>query len=262
MLGACVSARIAAEHCGPSAIAGASECTPRPSCERGRARDRITGDCVAVRDVRSIATGLGMLVAEDEVMECGKERELVAASIDGRAGPPSLGCVARSTPAPARTCPAGSILDLGGACVRVIESAACEKEARVDVARWLRAVIGPDGGEGASPLCSALRRGPEALAPATGQGDPRLAVSLSFPDNDVSLVVAGARTLAVEGAFDAAGTAELERALRPMVEALRSLGGTASQATVATTVHCPRAPLERPTAAAASGERELGRDTP
>jgi hypothetical protein len=203
-----------------------------------------------------------MLVAEDEVMECGKEQELVAASVDGRARPPSLGCVARSTTAPARTCPAGSILDLGGACVRVIESSACEKETRVDVGRWLRAVIGPDGGEGAPPLCSALGRGPGPLAPATGQGDPRLAVSLSFPDNDVSLVVARARALAPEGAFDAANTAELEQVLRPMVDALRSLGGTASQAIVATTVHCPRTPLERPTAGAAAGQGELGRNTP
>jgi len=72
-------------------------------------------------------------------------------------------------------------------------------------------------------------------------------VSLSFPDNDVSLVVAQ-----VEGNGDAAGTAELERVVRPMTEALRSFGGTARQAAVGTSVNCRRgadaqAP-ERPTA--------------
>jgi hypothetical protein len=262
VLGACVSARVAAAHCGASAIPAESGCAARAPCERGRARDRMTGDCVATRDVRSIAAGLGILVAEDEVLECAGERELAAASTDGRGGPPSLGCVARPSSSPAHACPAGSILDLGGACVRLSEGGGCGRDARIDVVRWLRAAIGPDGGEGASPLCGALARAPGALAPATGQGDPRLAVSLAFPDNDVTLVVADVRALGGTGAVEAAETAELARAVAPMVEALRSLGGTASQATVATTVHCPRTArdrAERPSAAAAS---ELRRNPP
>lgn len=261
VLGACVSARVAAAHCGASAIATESGCAARPPCERGRARDRRTGDCVATRDVRSIAMELGILVAEDEVLECAGERELAAASTGARGGPPSLGCVARSS-SPARACPAGSILDVGGACVRLSEGGGCGRDARIDVVRWLRAVIGPDGGEGASPLCGALARGPGALAPATGQADPRFAVSLSFPDNDVTLVVAEVRALGGTGAVDPADTAELERAVAPMVEALRSLGGTAKQATIATTVHCARTALDRAVRPSAAAASELRRNPP
>jgi len=74
----------------------------------------------------------------------------------------------------------------------------------------------------------------------------RFAVSLLFPDNDVSLVVA--EVAALHGS-DVAAATELDRVLRPMVEALRALGGTASQASLTTTVRCARAAGARPTGA-------------
>jgi len=44
---------------------------------------------------------------------------------------------------------------------------------------------------------------------------------------------------------DAAATAELERVVAPMIEALRSYGGTASQASLGTSVNCRRTAPER-----------------
>ena len=109
----------------------------------------------------------------------------------------------------------------------------------VDVAAWLRAAIGPEGGQAAAPLCDALKRGPGALAIAASV-DVRVDVSLVFPDNDVTQLRSTVRG-------SGAGTAELEAVVGPMVEALRNLGGTADQAAIGTSVVCRRT-SERPRA--------------
>jgi hypothetical protein len=66
----------------------------------------------------------------------------------------------------------------------------------------------------------------------------------------VSLVVAETR------GPDAAAATELDRALRPMIEALRALGGTASQASVSTTVRCLRSAGARPSSLPAENDHE------
>jgi len=69
-------------------------------------------------------------------------------------------------------------------------------------------------------------------------------VSFVFPDNDVSLV-------------RFSSTAELEGGLSAMTEALRSLGGMASQAALSVRVVCARAPQEeRPAALTPENDHE------
>lgn len=249
LLGACVSPTIAAEHCGASASMTVAGCAPRPACERGQARDLVSGGCMVRRDVRMLATSLGiLLVADDDLVGCASGAELVTSPGELGDGSPQLGCLPPRGPA-ASTCPAGSILGEDGRCARVYEGGTSPREARVDVVRWLQASIGPEGGSGAPHLCDALARSPAALSSnaATAGSSPRLVVTLEFPDNDISLV--SART---QGGTDAAANAELERVVYPMIEALRSFGGSASQASVGTSVNCrrptdARAP-ERPSA--------------
>jgi hypothetical protein len=236
LLGACVSPRIAAEHCGASASVTAEGCEARPACETGQARDLLTGACMARRDVRGLATSLGiLLVADDDLVGCASGAELVTAPGEVGDGSPRLACLPPPRGGPAQACPAGAILGADRSCARIFERGSSPREARVDVLRWLQATVGPEGGAGAPPLCDALARAPGALA-LDGAAPPKLVVSLEFPDNDVSLVVAHARTNG-----DAAATAELERVVRPMIEALRGFGGTASQASVGTSVNCRRA---------------------
>lgn len=248
MLGGCVAPRTAADHCGAASIATDQGCVARPPCDAGRARDLVTGECLPRRQVRALASSLGILVADDEILGCPSGGELATASGsgDGTARLACLGARPAASPALARACPAGAVAVAGETCARVFDGA------RVDVARWLHAVVGADGGEGAPPLCGALARSAGALgALADRPLHPWLTVTLSFPDNDVSLVVADARVgpPVVAGADT---TVELHRAITPMIEALRSLGGTASQASIATAVRC----------AAASGKSAAVRPSP
>ena len=155
---------------------------------------------------------------------------------------------------PSLACPAGSLAAAppgggGPACTRVIQRSAAGGALEVDVVRWVHAVIGADGGPGAPPLCRAWERGPGFLGSAL-PADARFVVSLAFADNDVSLV-----TARVQGP-DAAATTELDRVLRPMIDALRALGGTASQASVTTSVRCIRSAAARPSSMPAENDHE------
>ncbi len=216
-LGACVPPALAARLCGPSAKATLDGCAPRPPCERGRARDLATGECLAARDVRTLASTLGIMVAEDEALVC-PDAELVSGVVEASPPGPRLGCLPR--PVATRALPWPMVTPRG-----------------VDVAAWLRTAIGPEGGPGAAPLCEALKRSAGALAAAVSV-EVRVEVSLVFPDNDVTQLVAR-----IGGS--GARAAELEAVVGPMIEALRSLGRGADQASIGTSVRCRRA-SERP----------------
>jgi len=223
VLGACVSPAIAAQICGAASFATLDGCAARETCEPGRARDLTTGECLPRREVRALASSLGILVNADETLVCPGGGELATGNIEEAA--PRLGCLPPPDPRP-RACPGGSIADASGTCLRFVEAE------RIDVVRWLHAAVGADGGAAAPPLCAALRRSVGALAVA-GIADVRVEVALSFPDNDVSRVTARVRG-------SGARTVELEQVVAPMVEALRSAGGTASQTAISTAVACRR----------------------
>jgi hypothetical protein len=257
VLGACTSSRIADATCGAAAKPDGDRCLPRAACERGRARDLRSGECLPAREVRAIAVAGGMLVADDERLTCPTGRELAVATGDPNGHSARLGCVPRPAPASGPACPAGAIASSGGACMRVYERAPSSGEgARVDVGQWLEAVVGPDGGDGAPPLCGALARGAATLDPAAAP-DLRLAVSLVFPDNDVSLVAfrGGDAGGAARGPSPAV-TAELDRFLQPRIEALRALGGTASLASITTVVRCAQPRAAEPTRVGAENDPE------
>ena len=201
--------------------------------------------------MRNLAASLGILVADDDLLGCPAGSELASVTGEQDEGSPRLGCL----PRPAPRTPHSRVS--GGLCSGPAGACACSGAARragarrreIDVARWVEAAIGPDGGAGAPPLCSAWGRAPAFLGSATPT-DARFVVTLLFADNDVSLVVAETR------GPDAAAATELDRALRPMIEALRALGGTASQASVSTTVRCLRSAGARPSSLPAENDHE------
>jgi hypothetical protein len=111
----------------------------------------------------------------------------------------------------------------------------------VDLRRWMRAVVGTDGGPGAPPLCAALARAPAALAHAPGEAELELEVVVRVPGNDLSQLdlrghVFGPKRLPGVGADEVA--ADVDRAVRPLAEALRALGGTSSLAAAVSRVRC------------------------
>lgn len=179
-------------------------CVEKAPCEEGRALDLTTGECLAHRETRAIASSVGVLVDDTTVLSC-ENAGTLASGVAGEATP--LGCL---PPAPADP---PAIAPIRG------------KNGVVDVVAWSRAVFD-------SPLCRAVAESPAALVVAASVDIP-IQIELTFPDNDVTQVVATVRG------------AELDRTIAPFVEALRALGGTANQAFVGLTTTCRRS-SERP----------------
>jgi hypothetical protein len=260
LFGGCVAPAVAADACGPSHLATAGGCIERTPCDPGRARDLVTGECLARRDVRNLAASLGIMVGDEDVLGCPAASELVSVAGDrGDLGSPRLGCLPRLSEPPSLACPAGAGRAAAGPgppdapvpapCVPIFGHRAPDAGAEIDVARWAAAAIGADGGPGAPPLCRAWGRSPAFVGSATPT-EARFVVTLVFADNDVSLVVAMVRS------DDAAAATELDRALAPAIEALRALGGTASQASLTTAVRCVRSAGARPASLPAENDHE------
>jgi hypothetical protein len=87
----------------------------------------------------------------------------------------------------------------------------------------------------------------------------RARITLVFPDNDVTRARAQVSLLSLvslpdgarhEAAFPgpAMATVLVEEGVEPLIDALRSVGGTASAASLTTTVACPIVPTEDPIA--------------
>jgi hypothetical protein len=107
---------------------------------------------------------------------------------------------------------------------------------RVDVGAWASLALGADGGAGSSDLCRPLQQAAAVTGVPAGSA-VRLAVRLTFPDQDVTAVTA--RLGAPVPAHGPVGEDRASAALAPLVEALRALGGEATAASVELTVTCP-----------------------
>ncbi|MBS2016849.1 MAG: hypothetical protein JST00_28445 [Deltaproteobacteria bacterium] len=234
LAGGCVPLAIAARWCGGRSVSSPRGCVPRPPCERGRARELTTGECLPHRDVRALAIEIGLPATADDDVVCEKG-ELVASTED-RSGPHRLGCTdVQSLPS---TTPGarggrndgegeeeGFVVPRGGEVV--------------DIAAWRRRALGADGGPGTRSFCAALARQPGALAASSG--DVHVEIALGFPNNDVSQVVFRSRPLEPQaGMSEAEASVELERTVGPVIEALRGIGGRASEAASTIRVRCRR----------------------
>lgn len=228
----CAPLPIAQAWCGGTAVASPSGCVARTPCEKGRARELTTGECLPRRDVRALANEIGVGASDVDDVVC--ERGTLVASIEDTSAPRRLGCLA---PAPA----GGEKKGKADARAPTFEAGPLRNGKVLDVVRWAAMHLGTDGApEAARPLCDAFARQPGALA--SPAGEVRAEIRLVFPDNDVAAVVLRGQILAPQaGISGTEATAELERVLAPLAEALRGIGGSASEATVSTRIRCPRA---------------------
>jgi hypothetical protein len=182
---------------------------------------------------------------DDAVLGCAKEDAVL--TVEGS----NVTCVPRKTQCgrgarwvtdgcrPDPTCPSGSVLDATGACAFVVHREGGESV--LDVGRWVRAVVGPDGGEGTSAVCGPFVARPWALGVvAHGNAVLEVEVELVFPDNDVSRarVAVNARRQFDPRSQGPDSLSVVAEQLDPVWKALRSLGGVASAASATTEVHC------------------------
>ena len=111
----------------------------------------------------------------------------------------------------------------------------------IDVGRWVRAMLGPDGGEGTRRLCGPLQERPWDFD--VGLGGARtvaLSVELVFPDNDVTQLTLRAQALDATTLTPLGGEAPraAEAALDSLLVPLRALGGSADAASATLRVTC------------------------
>jgi hypothetical protein len=106
----------------------------------------------------------------------------------------------------------------------------------IDVARWSRLAVGADGGEGSAWFCPAVRQiAASEIALSPGARDSvSMTIELKFPGSDVTEVTSSVASIGGATRLGMVGS----RALAPLLDALRSMGGAASAQTVTTTVRC------------------------
>jgi hypothetical protein len=256
--GACVPPSLAAAYCGKAASYGEAACVPA-ECSWGGPADLATGACLSTSAVREIAAGAGLTVGAEDSVGC--ESGSLLSVEGGRLGcVPEEGSCGRGARwveggcSPPNTCPPGRLAGHAG-CEGFLTAGGRDGQGvLVDVGAWTRLAIGPDGGEGAPGVCAPIAQRPWLFSGLEGAAptELRLVFALVFPDNDVTRVhvqVTGAKPL---------GTDFLERTAAPLVEALRSLGGTATAASVTTTVRCPLGNASPPVARPLEGDGGVG----
>ncbi len=245
--GACVPPKIADTYCGKGARYEHGACTP-VACPGKRPRDETTGVCVSGavwrelgRDVSQgeerAERGLGceddddvLLVDQGHVRcvarssGCGRDAQWV----DGGCAPRKLGC------------PPGSVAD-GEACTAFLRPGVDKEGAVVDVGLWVRLTLGADRAQGSPGICGVIARRPWLFAGMQGAVPSafRAQITFVFPDNDVTRVhVRVAVTEEGRRPVPQAATLLLEQWASPLVEVVRSLGGTSSAASVTTNLGC------------------------
>jgi hypothetical protein len=230
-------------YCGPGARASGRGCTSTP-CAPGEGRDVASGACVPPLTLRGLAERQRIPTFPDESLECKGARPpvvdrggLACVPADALCPRGDRGPSCRPSPA----CAPGEAPETAERCAPLLTEGTHGAPFTVNVARWARAFLGPDGGEGSPTLCQPL-----ALRPRTFNVDPRatrqvrITLDLRFPNNDISQVYV--RTSAQEDGgqegLSSDATALVEGAVRPLMEALRAMGGEASTAAIRTSAVC------------------------
>ncbi len=239
--GACLGANELPRFCGDAARPSAAGCA-FVRCAPGDVLDRASGVCLPLGSQRGLAKALGVGLYDTETLGCDSDQSLVASGHTAGCAKPTDTCgVGMHAVADAGACVAvptcgpGTLYSAAdGRCLRVLSS--FDDAPLVDVALWLRAAIGPDGGEGTTTVCAPLRDDVRlagaseqtfdvevelrALANETTNADLRLKVEVGLAPSEA------ARGL-------------VEHGLRPVVTALRALGGLTNAASATVRVHCP-----------------------
>jgi hypothetical protein len=244
LAGACVSEDDARAYCGKVATPEAGGCAPS-SCPAGDPLDLASGECVPRLKLRKLAATRNVDRVDDAVLGCAKDG--AALSVEGS----NVACIPRKAQCgrgahwsddrchPDPACPPGSVPDRAGTCVGVSHRENGENV--LDVGTWIRAVVGPDGGEGTAAICGPIVARPW-LAGVVAHGNAVLEVEVDmvFPDNDVAhaRVTAKASRRFDPHTAEPASLSMVTEELEPLWKALRSLGGVASAASASTEVHC------------------------
>ncbi len=238
--GACMGAEALPSYCGVAARPAAGGCAPVP-CSTSYVLDRASGVCLPVGSQRALAKQIGVGLYDDETLGCDAEGSHLLVRASTAACAPVTDACERGeraekgacTPLPA--CSAGTLWSaIDDRCARVVT--ALDDRPLVDVAQWMRAAFGADGGAGTTAICAPLRA--DKRFGTTTEDDVIVTLELRMRANEI-----GEAELRIEaisaGAPSDTARAVVERGVRPVLGALRALGGVANAASASTRVHCP-----------------------
>jgi hypothetical protein len=259
--GHCLSPRVASTYCGPGYHFQNGGCYPN-QCRAGAELDQQTGMCIPRERVNQVAGNMGVNVGAGQKLGCPEGQKLV---IDG----PNAACVplaqtcardeafdGKSCVKIAAACPNGSAWDTAeGRCVEFARESPSEGLA-VNVAQWIYASYGPDGGNGTLAFCNVFAKKPWSFGINEGSSAVvRVAVTAAFPEGQIARgTVETAATFAASGHPVAPkGAAEVQAAATHLLAPLVEQGGRAASSTVTTTVKCQVVNAARPQAVPATG---------
>ncbi|CAN5471970.1 hypothetical protein BH09MYX1_BH09MYX1_11700 [soil metagenome] len=242
--GACMGDSTLPEYCGTAARPREAGCALVP-CESSAVLDRASGVCLPVGSQRAIAKLLGIGLYEEETLGCDEGLLLVARGATAACAPIEQTCAigmrARKDPtttscAPIPVCGAGALYSAADdRCVRVVTK--LDDGPLFDVAQWMRAAFGADGGEGTTAVCSALRS--EGHFGTRSEDDFFVTIELRMMGSETAN--AELRLQVGSGGsspnFEAARSI-VDRALRLPMGALRAIGGLANAASASSSVRC------------------------
>jgi hypothetical protein len=244
--GACMGGDALPSYCGVAARPSAGGCAAVP-CPAGRVLDRASGVCLPVGSLRAIGKALSIGLYDDETIGCDDGLTLVVRGTTAVCAPPDqvcdLGEVVRKADAdagpptcvPLPACGAGTLWSAADdRCVRFVSE--LDGRPLVDVAQWMRAAFGADGGPGTTAVCAAVRD--DKRFAASTEDDVVVALELRARGNELSEAELRIDARA-HGAPSELARGILERGLRPALAAIRSTGALANAASASTTVHCP-----------------------
>ncbi len=233
LAGACVPRAVAASVCEGDLEGGA--CT-RARCPEGQI-PLPGGPCVPLAGLRTSASHPWIVPEERDALACPPHALAHARTGTPR---PTLLCLPETACLPGATwiggrcvadarCPPGHVPVREG-CVPVLT--ANRVGGRIDLARWVGAAIGADGGEGSSLVCGTLGRNPHLAGVLDRSVSVDLQITVDAPGNDASAVEVRVHARPPEVAGLTPPVADV------LAAALRSLGSATSATRARTNVIC------------------------
>lgn len=250
--GACLTIASASAYCGKGFHWENGGCAAN-RCGPGYVLDEDSGYCVTPQQVG---------VAQGQTLACPPGQKLVLEGSQASCVPVQQTC-ARDEVWDGQTCrklaqcPAGSSFDpQTGTCVRFATAGNDSKQYTVDLATWMRASYGADGGEGTSSFCSGFSKHPLAFGVIAGTSiRARIGVEVHVPSGDVANA-----QVATMGIVEASGqpiqprgAAEVQQAAQSILASLVAAGGKANAEAARTTVRCLIVNAAQPTVVPATG---------
>ncbi|HKQ67902.1 MAG TPA: hypothetical protein VJT73_01120 [Polyangiaceae bacterium] len=258
--GACLTAEAANQYCGKGAHFENGGCAPT-KCPPGLEIDQDTGYCLSPQQATQVASNMGVSVGQNQKLGCPPGEKLVVEGQQAACVPLPQSCGRDEVWDGAQCrkgaqCPPGSSYDApSNSCIKFATGPEAN-EYTVDLATWVRASYGPEGGAGTPGFCGAFNKHPLAFGIGAGKSlKVKVAVQIQAPANQVAKAYAFTAAVSDPGGQPVAakGAAEIQQAAQTTLASLVAGGGKSQATAASTSVTCSVVNSSKPTAVTVTG---------